>query len=1431
LNSETLPDFRDRHRGDTILVCGCGCSLRNLKNAQRFTSIGVNDVGRLFDPTYLVVLNPRRQFTGDRFRYVESSRARAIFTQLDLALPHLPVVRFRLGDRGGADPAKYTDRLHYTRNSPYVALQLAIYMGASRIGLLGVDFTDDHFFARTGRHSLAGSLSEIDAEYRAVAEVARIRGIEIVNLSSCSRLTAFAKVDMSEWLPSEPPARPPRLFFVDYQFLSCGDVFHTGLRAAAREIGAEVEGADWSDKALLRKVQTFSPDLLFVVHGRKFAQTWGAKFAEWRSAVWLVDEPYEVDDTERTSRFFDFVFVNDPSTIKRHRNAHYLPVAFDPGLHHPGQAPRDMDVGFVGGANPARERLLQRFAAAGKLSYVVGGPWASPDLRRVCLSGNVPPSQTVELYQRTRIVLNVFRDKHHFNRRGVPAWSLNPRVYEALACGAMVVSEDRPEAADAFPEMPVFRSPEEALEIAQDLLDSPQRLQELTATCRSRLERHTYAARLRTVIRKVLGTEPEKEFGMPQSTTHHACPAVRTVAPRRTYAIFMVVCGGVDMVQLSTLRTLRHSSGQNARLVVVDNASADGTERWLRMLAHRGDIDLIRLEKNIGHGPALEKARAASDSEFIVTLDSDAFPVTDDWLERLRCRLDEHTLVAGIGHHRGYVHPSCLMIERRTLDRLGSTFLNEKGRPSKYDVAERLSHDVLQRGGKLALLERTTSQCRGSVSEPVYLGSEYESIVFHQWYTTRHRIANSAQVDDVPRQTFDHALQETLSKFNSEPRELTVVVGLRVRPDQPERERNAAVTLESLNNQDLERWRYRIVVVEQDNEPRLQHRLRALADQWILAPNTGPYNRAWGFNVGATNPVRAAGAICIADADLLVARDFLTEGLRKLADGSKAVLPYTEFRFLTPPATNQILRDHATSAPDAIGSRRYDGHPFLNSCGGAMFIDASTYFESHGFNESFEGWGAEDREIWQRLTSKYPTSRLDRVLIHLHHSRPEENGADARRNRNLLERLRNSELPNNGKVAIGQLDKYAARQGADAWRYWEAWPDSKIRRVVDQELRSKDSTRRLDADLVARFGHRVLDVGCGPGAVYARLLADKASVSWTGVDLTPKMLRTAKQLFPVVPLARADAAHLPFTDGAFDAVLLRHVLEHLSPERMVQTLGEVMRVSSQILVVDFYIRPGQGKRETRQITGTYTETRWPAEDLERVVAQQQGRVLRRRACAGDSEIWVIAPHLSDVDASVVDAILKPPKVSIVMPTYRRQHVLPRTLEAVQKQTYTNWELILVDNAGDLQLSLQDPRIYLFHHPEKASSSFARNRGVEHATGALICFFDDDDIMFPAYLETFVKAFEEHPKASMVRCGMVARGGRENYSFATPECCVRKEFVTGDWDDRGPCQDQRYFKRLVARHRWSEQRGDIVIVRQTLCRALEEKTGGLRSGGY
>ena len=197
----TLADFRNRLTGHRVIVCGCGESLNEFEGKPQLFTIGVNDVGRRFAPDYLVVVNKREEFAPERWRYVVESDAIYLFTCYDLPLPYLfkpTTINFQLGERSGTDLAS-DDSLPYTSNSPYVALCLAAFMGASEIGLIGVDFSENHFFAQDGPHTLNRQLKRIDGEYRALGDALKEKGVQVVNLSARSKLTAFEKMTIEEF--------------------------------------------------------------------------------------------------------------------------------------------------------------------------------------------------------------------------------------------------------------------------------------------------------------------------------------------------------------------------------------------------------------------------------------------------------------------------------------------------------------------------------------------------------------------------------------------------------------------------------------------------------------------------------------------------------------------------------------------------------------------------------------------------------------------------------------------------------------------------------------------------------------------------------------------------------------------------------------------------------------------------------------------------------------------------------------------------------------------------------------------------------------------------------------------------------------------------------------------------------------------------------
>ena len=107
------------------------------------------------------------------------------------------------------------------------------------------------------------------------------------------------------------------------------------------------------------------------------------------------------------------------------------------------------------------------------------------------------------------------------------------------------------------------------------------------------------------------------------------------------------------------------------------------------------------------------------------------------------------------------------------------------------------------------------------------------------------------------------------------------------------------------------------------------------------------------------------------------------------------------------------------------------------------------------------------------------------------------------------------------------------------------------------------------------------------------------------------------------------------------------------------------------------------------------------------------------------------------------------KVSVIIPTHKRTvSYLSRAVESVINQTYDNVEIIVIDDSPDsyelrdeikkYMSSIESERILYFQNESPVGGSFARNRGIEKASGEFITFLDDDDEYKPKKIEKQVK---------------------------------------------------------------------------------------------
>ena len=107
-------------------------------------------------------------------------------------------------------------------------------------------------------------------------------------------------------------------------------------------------------------------------------------------------------------------------------------------------------------------------------------------------------------------------------------------------------------------------------------------------------------------------------------------------------------------------------------------------------------------------------------------------------------------------------------------------------------------------------------------------------------------------------------------------------------------------------------------------------------------------------------------------------------------------------------------------------------------------------------------------------------------------------------------------------------------------------------------------------------------------------------------------------------------------------------------------------------------------------------------------------------------------------------------VSVIIPVYNRADILSRAISSVVKQTYENFELIIVDdcstdNTEAVVRAFKDNRIIYIRHPQNKGAAAARNTGMSKAQGELLAFLDSDDEFLPEKLEKQVEVFKELPE--------------------------------------------------------------------------------------
>lgn len=242
-----------------------------------------------------------------------------------------------------------------------------------------------------------------------------------------------------------------------------------------------------------------------------------------------------------------------------------------------------------------------------------------------------------------------------------------------------------------------------------------------------------------------------------------AVPALRARARRRLDrlrpgAATIVTVNWNSWPHLEVLiDVVRRRSPEGTRILAVDNGSVDGSRE---RLAGRDDVSALALPVNVGHELAMDLGVLLVDTEFVVALDVDAFPLHEDWLERLLAPLDEGATVSGARLNREYVHPCCWAMRTARFVERGHSFRSNyvprsEGRDASGDVGEQIS---AAEAPNVHFFEVSSQRGPGDV------GTVFGDLVYHNFYATRFNATSEDTLDGVvavddPARAWDEALR------------------------------------------------------------------------------------------------------------------------------------------------------------------------------------------------------------------------------------------------------------------------------------------------------------------------------------------------------------------------------------------------------------------------------------------------------------------------------------------------------------------------------------------------------------------------------------------------------------------------------------------------------------------------------------------------
>ena len=273
------------------------------------------------------------------------------------------------------------------------------------------------------------------------------------------------------------------------------------------------------NRKLVRLAEKACPDVVIVTGGHRINRWALRRLAQRKicTVLWTIDAPRSSDIMPTTAGDYRHVFCQGTEYVDLFRQkgvveAHWLPMACDPGIHHRVDASPEerrqlgSAVAFVGSYYPCRVDALEK---ALRHELAIWGPgWEGlpPDspLRACIRNAHTRPDIWTKIYAASKIVLSIhYRDPE----RPFAVHQASPRVFEAMACGAFVLTDQQKDVLSLFQDgrhLAAFSDgPDLERKIAYYLEHADERERIAAAGRQEVLQRHTYEHRLQCLFHRI----------------------------------------------------------------------------------------------------------------------------------------------------------------------------------------------------------------------------------------------------------------------------------------------------------------------------------------------------------------------------------------------------------------------------------------------------------------------------------------------------------------------------------------------------------------------------------------------------------------------------------------------------------------------------------------------------------------------------------------------------------------------------------------------------------------------------------------------------------------------------------------------------------------------------------------------------------------